>query len=384
MLLLESQLLTKLNKYFIKFIIFILYMNCKDIKKPDLLFSILLPDGIMGVITSDFRTSGNFYTISSEGILSLTSIPIHSDATGFSFENEIAIVNRLQRDSIQILDKRFFFLTKIEYSTGNGSNPHGIAYWGDKAYITLYETNYILVVNRFTGYVLNRIDLNSHTDNVVYSIPDGLPEQSGIIAYNNKIYVALQRLDRNNPNFIYPVTDYSILLEIDPVTDTIENSYRYIYKNPISKLKLYNIEGNDCIVSANAGNVGFNFEIDGGIEAFCFPSKNSIILLPETEVGGDILDVVIKNDTEGYAMVEFEDFSMGIFKFNPTLAKVTKSLLIYSNIDGFAAGLALSDDGKLWLGESSRFPTIRVYESNNDFLLNIISLPERPFDIFSL
>jgi hypothetical protein len=368
-----------LNKIFY-IIIILLFLSCKDIKRPDFLLSILLNQGKLGIITSDFSTSGRFYTLNEQGILSFNYIPIHSDATGFYFNRKIYIINRLNRDTIQVLNPDLFYQTILEFSTGKNSNPHGIAIYKNKGYITLYEKPYILVVDLNTGLELKKIDLSSYTDTVSFFSPDGIPEASGIMELNNKIYVALQRLDRTNPFQIFPVTDYSLLLEIDPTIDRVINQYYLLYKNPLSKLKKYNITGEDCIFVANAGNVAFNFAIDGAIEGFCPQSNSQFTLLKEISVGGDILDFVIFNANLGFALIEFQDFSMSIIKFNPLTGQVIDTILNYKN-SGFAAGLEIYQD-YLYIGESSRYPVIRVYSINSNSFINIIPLEQNPTDLF--
>jgi len=378
--LLRGLVLQFINNIFI--FLFILFVSCKDIKRPDLLLSLLLNRGEIGIITSDFSTSGRFYTLNELEILSLNYVPIHSDAVGFYLDDKVYILNRLNRDTIQILDPNLFYRTSFEFSTGNNTNPHGIAIYNNKAYITLYEKDYILVADLFTGREIKRISISSYSDNMSFLYPDGIPEASGIIKLNNRIYVALQRLDRTNPYYIFPTTDASFLLEIDPNVDQIVSYKIFQYKNPISKLKIYNITGEECIFVANAGNVGFNFAIDGAIEGYCPNSQIQLTILKENEVGGDLLDFVIINSSTAFALVEYQDFSMSIIKFNPTTGKYLETILFYKN-NGFAAGIEYHND-KLYIGESSQYPLVRIYQVNNNFFSKFIPLEQNPTDIFLL
>ncbi|MCS7205730.1 MAG: hypothetical protein NZ853_08530 [Leptospiraceae bacterium] len=347
-------------------------------------FAFFTPRGDVGVITSDFSGSGRFYTIDSTGFLSPNFIPIYSDAVGFYLDEKIILINRLGRDSIQFLDPNFLNRTILEFSTGKNSNPHGIAFYQNKAYITLYEKNYLLVVDKNTGLELKRIDLQPYVDKNTFSVPDNLPEASGIISYDNRIYVAIQRLDRTNPNFIFPPTDYSALLEVDPQDDVVIQEHRLIFTNPLNKLKIYNITNEDCIFVATPSFLGFNFRIDGGIEAFCPKSKQQFVVLTEQEVGGDILDFVIRDSQRGYALVLFQDFSNALVEFHPQLAKSIRQVLFYKNQEGFAAGLEIDENGILYLGESSAYPSVKIYNTNTSSFQGQVLLPQRPTDIFLL
>ncbi len=379
-MLLRGLVLRFINNIYI--FLFILFFSCKDIKRPDLLLSLLLNRGEIGIITSDFSTSGRFYTLNELEILSLNYVPIHSDAVGVYLYDKVYILNRLNRDTVQILDPNLFYRTISEFSTGNNTNPHGIAIYNNKAYITLYEKDYILVVDLLTGRELKRISISGYSDTLSFLYPDGIPEASGLVKLNDKIYIALQRLDRTNPYYIFPVTDASYLLVLDPNIDQIIDSQIFQYKNPISKLKIYNITGEDCIYVANAGNVGFNFAIDGAIEGFCPNSLVQHTILRESEVAGDILDFVVINSSTAFALVEYQDFSMSIVKFNPTTGKYLDTILYYKN-NGFAAGIEYHNN-KLYIGESSQYPLVRIYQVNNNFFSNIIPLEQNPTDIFLL
>ncbi|MFN3603756.1 MAG: hypothetical protein ACK4UJ_03470 [Leptonema sp. (in: bacteria)] len=338
----------------------------------------------IGVITSDFSGSGRFYTMNTQANFLLNYIPIYSDATGTYIENSVYIINRLGRDTIQILDPNFFYLLKGEFTTGKNTNPHGIATYKDKAYITLYDKNYLLVVDKITGLELKKIDLSIFAETQNELFPDGLPESSGIIEFNQKIYVALQRLDRSSIEYVFPPTDFSLLIEIDPSLDTIQYVHQFLFKNPISKLKIYNIFGEECIYVANAGYLGFNFRIDGGIEGFCPQSYNQHTILKEDKVGGDIMDFVILNSSKGYALVSFSDFSNQVVEFNPQNGEINKEIIFYKNQEGFSAGLEVDNRGMLYIGESSNYPVIRIYNTNLDTFESIVPLPQRPTEIFRI
>lgn len=365
------------------FLFLLVPVFCKDIKRPALWLSLFQKHGNIGVITTDYSAGGRFYTMDSSGILSMNYTAIHSDATGFFLDNRVIIINRLNRDTVMFLDPGFFYRTTLEFRTGNRTNPHGIAFYRDKAYITLYETNYLLVVDKNTGIEIRRISLENYTERQSYFLPDGIPEASGIINYKDKIYVALQRLDRTHPRYIFPPADYSLLLELDPERDEVTAAYRLLYTNPVSKLKLYNLTGEDCIFMAGAGYLGFQFRLDGGIEAFCPESKRQFTVLTEEEAGGDILDFVIRDSSTGYASLSFEDLSTAIIEFHPATGTVTKTIAKYKNTV-FASGLELDSNGNLYIGENAAFPLLRIYHTGSGVFLQSIPLPQYPFEIFRI
>ncbi|HNI88083.1 MAG TPA: hypothetical protein PKX55_07985, partial [Leptospiraceae bacterium] len=144
-----NAILTRIKRAF-PFLISTLFLVCDDIKRPPLsnLFInslLVIPSaGVerVGVVTSDFGTSGKFAVINPDTQLSITTIAtIHSDAVAKMIDGKIFVINRLNRDSILILNPANGFLPESEYSVGKGNNPQDIIKVNEnKAYITLYNS----------------------------------------------------------------------------------------------------------------------------------------------------------------------------------------------------------------------------------------------------
>ncbi|EHQ05114.1 hypothetical protein [Leptonema illini] len=359
----------------------------KDIEKPqaaDLFYQLLLGSGAnrIGVVSSDLGPSGRFSVMHPEGVAVPFFTSIHSDAMARYFNGRVFIVNRLGRDGIQVLDPQSAYLTVSEYSTGNASNPHDIVVTANgKGYISLYGKNNILVVQPESGAVIGSVSLAAYSD------PDGYPEVSGLHAEGNRVFAAVQRLYRNDPFSTWPpVAGYpSLLVEIDAGSDTIVAAHAMPFSNPFSKLRRVDLFGQPHLVVACPSWLGYNFRIDGGIIAFNLATNSFKILYRETAAGGDILDVVIKNDSVGYASILFQDFSTAIQRFNPTTGARTGNLLFAPNWGRYVAGMLLTDDGRLYLGDSSYTePGISIYDTNaGDLKLTPLPVPIglRPTDL---
>lgn len=352
----------------------VLFSNCsliKDIEKPkttDLLAQLLFGSGTgrIGVVTSDLGPTGRFSTMHPEGVALPFFTPIHSDATARydSLTGYVYIVDRLGRDGIQVLDPTRSYLTISEYSTGNTTNPHDIVVAQNrKGYISLYGKNSILVVNPVSGAVIGSISLAAYSD------LDGIPEVSGLHAEGNRVFAVLQRLDETNPFSTWPPADGfpSLLIEIDANTDSIIAVHTLPYSNPFSKLRRTNLFGQPYLVIASPAWMGFNQRIDGAIIGFNLNTNTFVTLYTEAVAGGDILDVIIKNDSVGYASVLFYDFSTAIQVFNPTTGAKTADLIFSPswNINGgYVAGMVLSNDGKLYLGDNGYTdPGVSIYDT---------------------
>ena len=89
-------------------------------------------NGVAFIITSDF-TEASYSTIDIETLkpyrdLGLQMIHPDSFARYSALHNRVYIINRIGRDNIQVLEPLDNFQTKMETSTGPGSNPHDIVF----------------------------------------------------------------------------------------------------------------------------------------------------------------------------------------------------------------------------------------------------------------
>ena len=374
------------------FIILLIFSRCQDITQPPL-YTLLLNQSSaakVGVVTTDFGANGRLSILNPDSqIASLSPALIHSDAVSRYQDGKVYIINRLNKDTIQTLDTVFFH-TEMEFSVGAGSNPHDFIKVNQfKGYVSLYNSPLLLIVNPVTGGVTGSIDLSSFTEkNGSLNGIDGLPEANFMFLYENKLYLQLQRLDRNDISGYFMPKDTSILLEIDIFSDVITGIYTFKAKNPFSKMQFTNLFGEPHLVMAVPDHLGFISRNDGGVEAFNLVTRSfrANFLYAEEVAGGDILDVQIKDDQNGYALVVDASFNKYIHLFNPTTGEKKENLAYYPASTGNFSGLLLSRDGRLYTGDgSTNNPGVSIYDTNrNNIQLTLlpVSVGLRPFDMF--
>jgi len=383
-------------KHIIFVIIFSIFSCKNDIQRPSI-FSLFLPQGgsdveKLGIISTDFSSGGRFSMIDTSSLVALPTLSyIHSDAVIRYFNQKIYIVNRLNRDSILILNPLLGYLPLQEFSMGSGSNPQDIAVVNDsKAYVSLYNRTYLAVVDLNTGQIYKNIDLAvySETSSTSSSGIDGRPEMAKMIIYENILYLQLQRLDRNDiSGFPSPNTD-SYILKINIITDEIIGVSKTLYPNPFGKMQKITLGSENFIAVCLPARLGFISQLDGGIGALNIATGEfrTSPLYSEKDAGGDILDMVIKSDKEGFAYVLDSSFNKSIQRFNPSTGEKTGTLATYTSNLGNISGLALSQTGKLFLGSAEyNNPGITVFETANGELRQITPIPIsvglRPFDL---
>ncbi|MBX7057012.1 MAG: hypothetical protein K1X75_03025 [Leptospirales bacterium] len=318
----------------------------------------------IGVVSSDLGAAGRFSTMTLEGAPLPGFTSIHSDAVARSFDGRVYIVNRLNRDNIQVLNPALFYQTEAEFSVGAGANPHDIAVVSPSlAFVSLYRSSEVLAVHPSAGLILSRISLAAFADPF-----DGIPELDSLYYEAGRLFVSVQRLNQNDPVFVRPPTDYSSLVEIDAASLMPVAEYRMPALNPFSKLRRAQLQGRPVLYVAAPGYFGFNFRLDGGVVAFDLSTRSFFpqLLYSESAAGGDIVDVAISNDQQGYALVSYADFSHSIQRFNPSNGQFVSQLAYFPSTGGYVAGLLLTDSGVLAAAIASfASPGVVLFDTNS-------------------
>ncbi len=313
------------------------------------------------VVTTDFSTGGLSAVTLATHAVAQDVASVYKDARVRWFGGLLYVVNRLGQDNIQVIDPAAGFATVKQFSTGNGSNPYDIAVVSPtRAYVALYHSARMLIVNPSTGAQLGSIDLSMFAD------ADGLPEPDHIARYGRWLLVSLQRIDENHG---FQPTDSSLVAVIDAVADTVvdvdpalpgKQAILLSRTNP-STAFAWDPVGRVFYL----GCVGAYGVLDGGvvkIDPATF--KDMGVAITEAALGGDIADVEWHTATHGYAIVTDASFNASLVTWNP--ATGAKLATVFGP-NGGLADCALDDRGELYLCDNSfSTPGLRVFSTATD------------------
>ena len=236
-----------------------------------------------------------------------------ADAVVRAHGDRVYVVGRFGCDHVQVLDATQGFTTLAQWSTGNGTNPQDIEIIApDKAYVSLYNRSDLLVVDPRSGATLGTISLAAFADD------DGLPEAAEMVRVGNRVFIAVQRLDRfdmfhaNNPSFMVVVdcvTDQAV--DVNPVLPGMQ-AILLAGRNPFAEMIVDPVRGK--ILVAESGNWG---ALDGGIE---FVDPNTLAaegwFASEAALGGDVTAVRLWHDCTGFAVVNDAAFRTKLVRFD--------------------------------------------------------------------
>ena len=238
--------------------------------------------------------------------------PTCADAVVRAHGDRVYVVGRLGCDFVQTIDAATG-TTLGQWSTGNGTNPHDIEiYTSSQAYVSLYERDFILVVDPRNGSALGQVSLS------VFSDADGLPEADEMVRVGDRLFVALERLDRPggyvaaNPSVLAVIDCVTNqLVDVDPSTAGIQG-VPLAGRNPTGELLFDPVR--QKIVVACVGNYGAQ---DGGAEYVDpWTLQSDGFFVSESTLGGDLTAVRLWDDCTGYALVSDASFNTKLVRFD--------------------------------------------------------------------
>jgi hypothetical protein len=300
------------------------------------------------VLTTDFSTGGLSALNLATRAVTQDVAPVHSDAVARWHDGLLYVVNRFGQDNVQVIDPAQNYATVRQFSTGNGSNPQDICFVSaGKAYVTRYDVGDLLIVNPATGAGLGVIPLGAFAD------ADGIPEMARMVRVDNRVFVAIQRLDRNGG---FQPTDRSLVAAIDADADTVLDADPLVTgkqailltgKNPVTTFSFDRATSRLLL-----GCAGVYGAPDGGIEYV-----NPVTLasggyaITESALGGDVGDFAWNIAAHSYAIVNDAGFNTLLVSWSAITGQ--KLATVYSPGGFSLSDCELNDRGELYVCNSS-------------------------------
>jgi hypothetical protein len=326
------------------------------------------------VTTTTYEITGSCSVMAMEPPFSvqLDLYTIHSDAVARRFGNYVFVVNRQPANNILVLDAANSYGLVKQYSTGAGSDPTDIeVVAADKAYIPLYNTTLLSIVEPLTGAVLGSIDLSRFAD------ADGLPEIDQVAVVGGRAFVSFQRLDR--PGGWLPAGGSGLavidvasdaLIDADPATSELD-PIRLQLQNPF-----WDLTYDRSLHRLIAVCPGSFLALDGGIEAIDpFTLRSDRVLITEQALGGELDGAAIVSPTLGYAIISDSSFNTCLVRFDPSTGTRLDTVMCSSGF--WLSDLEVSDAGRVYVGDRTpSAPGIRIFQA-----LTAQPLVQSPVDV---
>lgn len=261
----------------------------------------------------------------------------HSDALCGCAGPFLMLVNRLQGDNLQFVDPESG-QTVLQWSTGNGSNPYNAVFYGERAFISLYEEPSLLVARWDTGQELGRVDLSAWADS------DGIPEASRLFHANGLLFLTLERMDRE----LWRPAGESMLLAIDPERLEVTGSMVLPADNPAGGD--WSLQGSlawTAATGAYLSDSGDGLALDGGLMAVDLQKMQGRVHLSEDLLQRNLFSALVEGDTAWLSTYDV-DWQNHIERWD------LASLQGIEVQEGFFPGWARAGASDLWVADSER------------------------------
>ncbi|MCC6348811.1 MAG: hypothetical protein IT347_04360 [Candidatus Eisenbacteria bacterium] len=284
-----------------------------------------------------------------------------SDASLRYHAGRLYVVNRFGGDNVQVVDP-VSYATGPQFSVGNGSNPHDIAFASaTRAYVTRFESADLWIVNPQSGAHTGTISLAAFAD------ADGVPEMDRMVMVGPLLFISLQRVNR--PGGFVP-TDTALVAVVDTRADTLVDcdparpgtqAIRLQLTNPATTFQ-FDAASSRLLIGC-AGHYG---ALDGGIE-WLDPVHlaSGGVAITEAELGGDVSDVVWNDAQKSYAIVADLAGNTALVRWRA--ADGTTLGALWSPGGYSLSDAERNDRGELWVCRNSfGSPALRVYDIATD------------------
>ena len=277
------------------------------------------------------------------------------------FDGLFYVVGRSSCGDVEVLDPENNFNLLQSFSVGADLNPQDIALLSStRAYVTRYDSNWILEVNPSTGAIVDSVSLD------VFADDDGSAELSRMFYVAPYLYVQVQRLDRTQ--FFTPVGDSYLavidpdtgaLVDIDPKTSEVDGIL-LTGTNPFGEM--WFDEANHELWISEVGSFGV---FDGGVDRVNTDSWTaSGFVTSEVDLAGDVLDFAVDDANRVFVLIADATFATCVQAVDPASGVVDETVLCAAGYD--FADLVVSDAGLLYLADRAASDYgVRVFDAED-------------------
>ena len=353
---------------------------------------------VVGTVAADWSSSAvsvvpvDLDTDPVNGLLAQTT----SSITLSSFGRYFYLISQYGTNAVAKVDINTPDASDWQWSTEgeeSDSNPWGIAFANpEKAYIIRYGSSKIWIVNPSAeteaNFKIGELDLSAYDDG------DGIPDMSGGVVANGKLFVIMQRLTWYLPTELKPyvaVFDVETDEEID--TGMGEGGLKGIPLDTKNPMTIQYLAENDTIYVQCPGAYPYGwttapeFEDDGGIVAIDpFDYSTTLVLDDGEGLGADltwgtIAGMEIVSPTKGYFVAAYEYGTDTLYAFDPSAddpddPNVTAidddERLQNKSIAGMESGIYSDMNGKLWICNQTDAEVI-ILDTTTDTVVDTVN-----------
>ncbi len=289
----------------------------------------------------------------------------------------VYVINRFFFDNVQSLDPSAGFATAIQFSTGNGSNPHDVVQVDPgRLYVARYEPPYndLLIANPRDGSTLGFIDLSALATNST-----GTPRADSLVEARGHLFAGLQNIDISFAEY-----RPGIVAVIDPNGGSLVRSITMQGTNPFGPPAVHPVTGDLHYAMAGIFQGGLGQELSGGIEVIDPDTLTTRgLLVDDDDLGGNVSGVAIAavgGGVIGYCVVTDASGVNRVRAFDPDTGEVLPGVVFASS--SFLPELTSDGDGYILVPvHDPGDPRLLVLDAASGSVLATLRFSLPPFSV---
>jgi len=301
---------------------------------------------VIGTLADDYSV-GAVATVQMDTLaLSDTLSPTAGDAVVRAVEDQVAVLNRLNTDTVRLFDPADWSRPELELALPDLSNPQDAAMCGDKLWVSLHTADHVPAYDHM-GRRVAKADLSDWTGT------DGAAEALRMHVYEDTLILSVEQFAQDAGW----VSEGGAVLQVDCQTAEVT--------------ELLQATPSPAIVAGpEAGTVlvrtGLYGELDGELMLLSLETLQTEVWLTESEVGGDITGVAAYGETLLYLSVDTDwtyrlhcrDIGTG----DETVGMQTPSFLSDLQVDDRGRAWVTARAG--WSSDADTTPGIHLFDAH--------------------
>lgn len=311
------------------------------------------PTAVIATVDTTYSV-GALATVTVEGWEIADSLAtVSADPKVVTAGEHIVQLNRGTDNNVRVYEAGSFSEPLVEFSTGDGSNPHDAALCGTVLFVSMYGGTTLGVYDPLAGIQLETVDLSPYDDG------DGYPEASDLVTIGNKLYVALQQLDQNNGW----VANGGMVAEVDCTSRAVTNAWEVgaspdLFNNPVDPSTL-------IVRTGTYFDETGAFDFTGGLATFDPATGTSTSFLAEADLSANITGFAANAAGKGIVLTTDETWAYQV----QCLDMTTGTLTLAESVPQYLSGVVANERGEAWISARTSWASpdpggVLVYDMN--------------------
>jgi outer membrane protein assembly factor BamB len=265
---------------------------------------------------------------------------VSSDPVVVTDEGWVFVINRYHYDSIRVYAPGEWNAPRLEFSTGDLSNPQDVDICAGNLFVTMLKRDYLGVYEYATGLLVDTVDLSAFDDG------DGSPEASTMVEVDGKLYIGLEQFDENNGWTPAGGT----VIEVDCASRELLNAWKVgnaptVHENPSDPDTI-------LIRTGVFFNQDYSIALDGDIYIFnIVTGKLSDPLVSETDLEANLGPIVATSNGRALFISSDESWNYALYCLDLSSGDIEKA----DTTDSYLASISINDRGEAWIAARAGF-----------------------------